>query len=64
MAELSKTAKRSTGKVQTAKKRICTSCKVGEAQVVQFAGFGPHGFYWLCQGTDKTPGCGFKERTR
>ena len=27
--------------------------------VVQFTGFGPRGFYWLC---DKA--CGFRERTR
>jgi hypothetical protein len=63
MAELSKTAKKSTGKVITAKRRHCTNCKTGETTVVQFAGFGPKGFYWVCQGTEKSPACGHRERT-
>jgi hypothetical protein len=60
MAELSKTAKKSAGKVQVAKRRRCTSCKTGYTHVVQFAGYGVRGFYWVCQGPD----CGFKEPTR
>jgi hypothetical protein len=50
-----KTAEKSADAV---KKRACPSCGA-EARVVQFTGFGPRGFYWLC---DKA--CGFRERTR
>src|SRR5438046_10708064 len=41
-----------------ARKRLCPSCGA-ESRVVQFAGFGPRGFYWVC---DKN--CGYSERTR
>lgn len=69
MPEVSKTAKRSAG-VKIARKRYCTLCKTGETIVVKFAGFGPHGFFWVCQGAEATkerkaaPPCGFQERTR
>ena len=42
----------------TARKRLCPSCGA-ESRVVQFTGFGPRGFYWVC---DKN--CGYSERTR
>jgi hypothetical protein len=41
-----------------ARKRLCPSCGA-ESRVVQFTGFGPRGFYWVC---DKN--CGYSERTR
>jgi hypothetical protein len=50
-----KTAEKSSDAV---KRRSCPTCGA-EARVVQFAGFGPRGFYWLC---DKA--CGYRERTR
>lgn len=40
-----------------AKKRACPSCGA-ETRVVQFAGFGPRGFFWLCEKS-----CGYRERT-
>lgn len=60
MAELSKTAKRSTN-VKVAKKRLCTKCKTGETIVVQYTGYGPlRGFRYTCQES----ACGFTEPTR
>ena len=41
-----------------ARKRPCPSCGA-ESRVIQFTGFGPRGFFWVC---DKT--CGYTERTR
>ena len=41
-----------------ARKRLCPSCGA-ESRVVQLAGFGPRGFYWVC---DKN--CGYSEPTR
>jgi len=41
-----------------ARKRACPSCGA-ESRVVQFTGFGPRGFFWVC---DKT--CGYTQRTR
>ena len=41
-----------------ARKRLCPSCGA-ESRVVQFTGFGPRGFYWVC---DKN--CGYSQRTR
>ncbi len=40
-----------------ARKRLCR-CGA-ESRVVQFTGFGPRGFFWVC---DKN--CGYTERTR
>ena len=40
------------------RKRICPSCGA-ESRVVQFAGWGPHGYFWVC---DKN--CGYQQRTR
>src|SRR5437870_12842277 len=42
----------------TTRKRLCPSCGA-ESRVVQLTGFGPRGFYWVC---DKN--CGYTERTR
>ena len=40
------------------KKRQCPTCG-GESRVVQFTGYGPHGFFWVCE-----KNCGYTERTR
>jgi len=40
------------------RKRSCPSCGA-ESRVVQFTGYGPHGYFWVC---DKN--CGYQERTR
>ena len=45
-------------KAEAVKKRPCPSCGA-EVRVVQYTGFGPRGFYWVC---DKA--CGYRERTR
>jgi ssDNA-binding Zn-finger/Zn-ribbon topoisomerase 1 len=45
-------------KAEVARKRLCPSCGA-ESRVVQFTGYGPRGFFWLC---DKN--CGYSERTR
>lgn len=59
-ANLSKTAKKSTGKKEVTKKRLCRKCNKGETQVVRFTGYGPiRGFQWVCQDP-----CGFIEPTR
>ena len=65
MAEgkVSKTAKRSLGE-KVVKKRFCTKCGIGETIPVKFAGYGPRGMRWVCQGNDKAPGCGFIEPIR
>jgi hypothetical protein len=42
---------------EVGKKRLCPTCGA-EARVVQFAGFGPRGFFWLCE-----KDCGYRERT-
>lgn len=64
MAEASKTAKKSLGKNVVAK-RLCTSCKTGETQVVKYAGYGPlRGFRWTCIGLEGKNACGFTEATR
>ena len=39
------------------RKRPCPSCGA-ESRVVQYAGFGPHGFLWVCE-----KNCGYTERT-
>lgn len=64
MAEVSKTAKRSSGKVAVVKKRLCRQCGTGETTPVKFAGYGPKGMRWMCQGNDKNPSCGFTEPIR
>jgi len=43
---------------EAVRKRLCPSCG-SESRVVQYAGFGPRGFFWVC---DKN--CGYTERTR
>jgi hypothetical protein len=65
MAELSKTAKRSTN-VKVTKRRPCSKCKIGESIVVKYAGYGPlTGFRWTCVGVEgKQQPCGFTEATR
>jgi hypothetical protein len=40
------------------KKHLCPSCGA-ESRVVQFAGAGSRGFFWVC---DKN--CGYTQRTR
>ncbi len=40
------------------KKHLCPSCGA-ESRVVQYAGAGPRGFFWVC---DKN--CGYTQRTR
>jgi len=40
------------------RKRICPSCGA-ESRVVQFTGYGPHGFFWVCEKS-----CGYTQRTR
>ena len=49
-----KTAEKS-GAVQ---KKACPACGA-EARVVQFTGYGPRGYFWVC---DKI--CGYQQRTR
>jgi ssDNA-binding Zn-finger/Zn-ribbon topoisomerase 1 len=56
MAE--KKAKTAEKSGDAARKRLCPACGA-ESRVVQFTGFGPHGFFWVC---DKN--CGYTERTR
>jgi hypothetical protein len=41
-----------------ARKRQCPTCGA-ETRVVQFTGYGPHGFFWVCE-----KNCGYTERTR
>ncbi len=41
-----------------ARKRLCLSCGA-ESRVVQYAGFGPRGYFWVCE-----KDCGFTKRTR
>jgi hypothetical protein len=56
MAE--KRAKTAEKAGEAVKRRPCPSCGA-DTRVVQFTGFGPRGFYWMC---DKA--CGYRERTR
>ena len=51
-----KTAEKSGADQQ--KKHLCPSCGA-ESKVVQFSGFGPRGFFWVCEKT-----CGYSKRTR
>ena len=41
-----------------ARKRSCPSCSA-ETRIVQYTGFGPRGFFWVCE-----KNCGYTERTR
>ncbi len=50
-----KTAEKGAGATQL---RKCPSCGA-DSRVVQYAGFGPRGFFWVC---DKN--CGYTQRTR
>lgn len=56
MAE--KKAKTAEKGADAQRSRKCPSCG-SESRVVQYTGFGPRGFYWVC---DKN--CGYNERTR
>lgn len=56
MAE--KKAKTAEKGADAARKRNCPSCGA-ESRVVQFTGYGPRGFFWVC---DKN--CGYTQRTR
>ena len=40
------------------RKRLCPTCGA-ESRVIQFTGFGPRGFFWVCE-----KNCGYSERTR
>ncbi len=40
------------------KKHICPSCGA-ESRVIQFTGYGPRGFFWVCE-----KACGYTRRTR
>ena len=51
-----KTAEKSSADQQ--KKHLCPSCGA-ESRVVQYTGFGPRGFFWVCEKT-----CGYTKRTR
>jgi ribosomal protein L37AE/L43A len=51
-----KTAEKSSADQQ--RKHLCPSCGA-ESRVVQYTGFGPRGFFWVCEKT-----CGYTKRTR
>ena len=46
MAEKAKTAQR--GQKTASSQQICPMCGA-QSRVVQFAGFGKKGFYWVCE---------------
>jgi len=50
-----KTAEKGAAALQ---KRFCPACGA-ESRVVQYAGYGPHGFFWVCE-----KNCGYQQRTR
>ena len=39
-------------------KRSCPKCGA-DARIIQFAGYGPRGFFWVCEKE-----CGYSQRTR
>ena len=39
------------------RRRLCPTCG-SDSRVVQFTGFGPQGFFWVCE-----KNCGYTERT-
>jgi hypothetical protein len=41
-----------------ANKVTCPACS-SDARIVQYAGYGPRGFFWVCE-----KDCGFMQRTR
>jgi ssDNA-binding Zn-finger/Zn-ribbon topoisomerase 1 len=45
-------------KSRALEKKLCPACGA-EARVVQFTGYGPRGYFWVC---DKN--CGYQQRTR
>ena len=51
-----KTAEKSGADQQ--KKHLCPSCG-SDSRVVQYTGFGPRGFFWVCE-----KACGYTKRTR
>lgn len=57
MAGKAKTAQK--GKETGLAKRTCPACGA-DSRVVQLAGFGKKGFYWMCEKN----GCDYSERTR
>lgn len=57
MAGKAKTAQK--GKEVGLAKRTCPTCGA-DSRVVQLAGFGKKGFYWMCEKN----GCDYSERTR
>ena len=40
------------------RKLLCPSCGA-ESRVVEYTGFGPRGFFWVCE-----KNCGYTKRTR
>jgi predicted RNA-binding Zn-ribbon protein involved in translation (DUF1610 family) len=56
MAE--KKAKTAEKSGEAARKHLCPKCGA-ESRIVQFAGFGPRGIFWVCE-----KDCGYSERTR
>lgn len=57
MAGKAKTAQK--GKGGNSGKRVCPVCG-SDSRVVQFAGFGKKGFYWVCENGS----CDYSVRTR
>lgn len=51
-----KTAEKSAKAQQM--KKVCPTCGA-ETRVTMYAGFGPRGFFWVCE-----KNCGFVERTQ
>lgn len=51
-------AKTAEGRGAAGKKILCPSCGA-EARIVQYVGFGPRGFFWVCEKE-----CGYMRRTR
>jgi hypothetical protein len=45
-------------KASPIEKRGCPKC-AAEVRIVQFAGYGPRGFFWVCEKE-----CGYTQRTR
>jgi len=56
MAEKKAKTAEKTGLLQ--EKHLCPSCGT-ESRVTYFTGFGPKGFFWVCE-----KNCGYVERTR
>ncbi|HLK10474.1 MAG TPA: hypothetical protein VKW76_03775 [Candidatus Binatia bacterium] len=56
MAE--KKAKTAEKSGDAGRKHLCPACGA-ETRVVQFTGFGPRGYFWVCEKS-----CGYTQRTR